>query len=166
MRYLLDTDVVSNLRKQTPNARLLDWLGRTAEDDVGIPLVAVFEIQMGIEVLRREGKGGKADEIEAWLDGLLQARGDYLVAPDAEMVRLQARMFSAPALRNFLHPAPRSPKLKFGADLIVAATAIVRGAVVVSFNVSDYAQIDAHFPLPGLYHPGRDEWVVQREGRL
>jgi predicted nucleic acid-binding protein len=161
MLHVLDTDVVSNLRKQTPNSRLLDWLRRTPEEDVGIPFVAIFEIQMGIERLRLEGKGAQADEIEGWLDGLLQARGDYLIVPGIDVARLQARIFSCPALRNFLRPDPKSTRLKFGGDLIIAATAIVHEAVVVSFNVSDYEQIHPHFPLPGLYHPGRDEWVVK-----
>jgi toxin FitB len=164
MLHVLDTDVVSNLRKQTPNARLLDWLGRTPQEEVGIPLVAVFEIQTGIEGLRLAGKNGKADEIEHWLEALLQARGDFLITPDADVVRLQARMFSTPALRNFLWPDPRSTKLKLGADLIVAATAIIRGAAVVSFNLSDYEQIHAHFPIPGLYQPGSGEWVIKPEG--
>ena len=57
----------------------------------------------------------------------------------------------------------KSPKPKFGGDLIVAATAIVLGGVVVSFNVSDYEQIHEHFPLPGLYHPGTAKWIVKHE---
>ena len=161
MLYLLDTDVVSNLRKQTPNAQLMDWLSRTTEESVRIPLVTVFEIQMGIEALRSAQEEAKAHAVEHWLEGLLQARGDRLIAPDVEIARLQARLFASPALRNFLKSDPRSTKLKFGADLIVAATAIVHAAAVVSFNVDDYVQIHTHFLLPGLYHPGRDEWVIE-----
>lgn len=161
MLHILDTDVVSNLRKQTPNALLLDWLARTPEEDVGIPLVAIFEIQIGIENLKLQDKNAKAEEIEQWLEGLLLTRGNFLIAPDAAAVRLQARLFATPVLRNFLWPDANSRKLKFGADLIVAATAITLGAAVASFNTSDYEQIHRHFPLPGLYHPGLDKWVIK-----
>jgi predicted nucleic acid-binding protein len=164
MLHILDTDVVSNLRKQSPSPKLLEWLARTPPEDVGIPLVVVFEIQFGIEGLRLEGKDAKADEIEGWLDDVLRARGDYLIFPDTEIARLQARMFTTPRLRSFVSQDPKSTKLKLGADLIVAATAIVCEAAVVSFNVSDYQQIDEHFSLPGLYHPGRDEWLIVPAG--
>lgn len=160
MLYVLDTDVVSNLRKQHPNPKLLAWLDQVPPEDIGIPLVVVFEIQLGIEGLRHEGKVDKAEEIGGWLKGLLEANGNYIIFPGVDVVGLQARMFSTPALRAFLMPEPKSTKLKFGADLIVAATAIVHEGVVVTFNVSDYERIHCHFPLPGLYHPGRDEWII------
>ncbi|WP_374312889.1 type II toxin-antitoxin system VapC family toxin [Dongia sp.] len=67
----------------------------------------------------------------------------------------------AAKLRNFLQPSPNSKKLKFGGDLIIASTAIVRGATIVSFNVADYQAIHQHFDLPGLYHPGRQEWMIE-----
>jgi predicted nucleic acid-binding protein len=162
MVYFLDTDVVSNLRRQTPNRQLLDWLGITPKEDVRIPLVVIFEIQRGIETLRQEGKQVPTAEIETWLERLLDAAGyDGIVCPAVDDVRQQARMFAAPALRNFLLPQPRSTKLKFGGDVIVAAMAIVHRATIVSFDVDDYRQIHDHFPLPGLFHPGRNEWVIE-----
>ncbi len=162
MPYFLDTDVVSNLRRQSPNRQLLDWLGATPKDDIRIPLVVIFEIQRGIETLLLDGKQAPAAEIESWLDRLLDAAGaDGIVCPGVEDVRQQARMFAAPALRNFLLPQPRSTKLKFGGDVIVAAMAIVHRAAIVSFNVDDYRQIHAHFPLPGLFHPGRNAWDIE-----
>src|SRR3546814_7221341 len=81
MLYVLDTDVVSNLRKQHPNPKLLTWLDKIPPEDTGIPVVTVFEIQLGIEGLRLQGKVGNADEIEGWLEGLLEANGDYIIVP-------------------------------------------------------------------------------------
>ena len=162
MAYFLDTDVVSNLRRLSPNRRLRDWLAATPKEEIHIPLVVIFEIQRGIETLRQEGKQVPAAEIETWLEGLLDAAGpDGVVCPTVDDIRQQARMFAAPALRNFLLPQPRSTKLKFGGDVIVAAMAIVHRATIVSFNIDDYRQIHDHFPLPGLFHPGRNEWVIE-----
>ena len=140
---------------------MLDWLGVTPKEDIRIPLVVIFEIQRGIETLRMDGKQAPAAEIESWLDRLLDAAGvDGIVCPGVDDVRQQVRMFAAPTLRNFLMPQPRSIKLKFGGDVIVAAMGIVHRATIVSFNVDDYRQINDHFPLPGLFHPGRNEWVI------
>jgi predicted nucleic acid-binding protein len=160
MQFILDTDVFSNLSKQKPNETLLQWIAATPAEDLRIPLSAIFELFMGIEGLIKEKKNNKAEELEVWLDGLLRSYNDQIDNPDIAIARLQARMFAAPVLRNFLQQNPNSTKLKFGVDLIVAATAIVRGAAVVSFNVSDYESIHQYFPLPGLYHPGRDEWII------
>ena len=162
MLHLLDTDVVSNLRKQTPNAQLIAWLKETPQEDFAIPLVVVFEIQRGVETLRLEGKAELADQIEAWLNQMLDAAGvDGVLCPGVDVVRLQAGMFADPALRNFLLPNPGSPKPKFGGDIIIAAMAIVYQAAIVSFNVDDYLQIHQRYPLPGLFHPGRREWVLK-----
>jgi predicted nucleic acid-binding protein len=160
MVYVLDTDVVSNLSKQAPNRALLEWIAGTPPEEMRIPLAVVFELLMGVEGLINERKTERARELSAWLDALLDAYRDQVDAPDVEVARLQAKLFSSPALRGFLQPHPKSPKLKFDVDLIVAATAIARDAAIVSFNVSDYERIHRHFPLPGLYHPGRAEWVV------
>ena len=162
MLHLLDTDVVSNLRKRSPNQALLTWLNDTPPEQVRIPLVVVFEIQRGIETLRQDGKLILVDEIEGWLERLLDASGpDGVICPGVDDVRLQARMFAKPALRNFILPEPRSTKLKFGGDIIIAATAITNQAAIVSFNADDYLQIHTYFPLlGGLYHPGRSEWVI------
>ncbi len=157
--YLLDTDVVSNLRKPQPNRLLVEWIDANS-DEIHIPLQVVFEIQYGAERLRREGKSAKADGVEAWLERLLAVSGPSDIAcPRADDARQQAKMFAFPALRNFLVPEPRSTKLKFGSDIIIAAMAIVRQAVVVSFD-EDYLRIHQHFPLPGLFHPGRGEWLI------
>lgn len=160
MLFILDTDVISNLSKQKPNESLLQWIAGTPAENLRIPLSAIFEMYMGIEGLIKEKKDEKAEQLGVWLDGLLRSFSDQIDNPDIAIARLQARMFAAPALRNFLQQSPNSTKLKFGVDLIVAATAIVREAAVVSFNVSDYEAIHQHFPLPGLYHPGRDEWII------
>src|SRR3546814_12191462 len=128
-------------------------------EDTGSPVVTVFEIQLGIEGLRLQCKVGNADEIEGWLEGLLEANGDYIIVPGVDVVRLQARMFSTPALRNFLRPEPRSTKLQFGGDLLVAATAIVHKGLVVTFNVYASEGIICPFPLQGLFHQGIAEWI-------
>ncbi len=158
--FIIDTDVVSELRKRSPHPHLLDWLKQIEPQQVGIPLSVIFEIQNGIEGLRTNGRVEKADEIDAWLGRLLKLYGEHVIAPNIDVARLQARMFSTPRLKNFLWPSPNSTKPKFGIDLIVAATAIVFDGAVVTFNVKDYQAVHKHFPLPGLFNPKDGEWVI------
>src|SRR5512139_2877535 len=113
MQFILDTDVFSNLSKQKPNETLLQWIAATPAEDLRIPLSAIFELFMGIEGLIKETKNNKAEELEVWLDGLLRSYNDQIDNPDIAIARLQARMFAAPVLRNFLQQNPNSTKLKF-----------------------------------------------------
>jgi predicted nucleic acid-binding protein len=157
--YILDTDVLSDLEKREPKPAVLTWLGALAPDEIATTLSTVFEIQMGIEAARH-AHPERARMKEAWLEGLLQARSARIIAPDVEIARLQARMFSYPRLRDFIFPAPNARKPKMGIDLVIAATAIVYGAVVATFNTKDFQRIHEHFPLPGVFHPGRNEFIV------
>jgi predicted nucleic acid-binding protein len=87
--FLLDTNVVSELRKPKPHGAVLQWLQETAEADLHVSAVTIGEIQAGIE-LTREQDSGKAAEIEQWLNLLAQS---YNVLPmDAATFRVWARL--------------------------------------------------------------------------
>lgn len=72
--YLLDTNVVSELRKTRPHGGLLAWLKDVPEDSVLISVVTLGELQAGVERTRRQDPA-KAAEIEAWLDGVADWEG-------------------------------------------------------------------------------------------
>jgi predicted nucleic acid-binding protein len=165
MLYFLDTNVVSNFRKEEPNESLLAWLKITPEEDVCIPAPVIFEIQHGIERLRLEDKVGKAEQTEEWLDLMLSSRfGDNIIPIGLDSSRLQAKMFADPGLRDFLEQDPRSSKLKFGADLIISAMAIVHQSAIVSFD-GDFLLVHERYQIPGLFHPGRGEWLIPHSER-
>ncbi len=160
MRYLIDTNVLSNLEKARPNPRLQHWLAEVPSSDIFIPVNAIFEIQKGIE-LAWPTNPGRAAERERWLDDLLGGPPEGFVPLDCAAARTYAKMVCTPALRNFfLTPGLNAKKIKTGDDLAIAAIAIGLEAVVVSFNDRDFMLIHRYFPLPGLFHPGRLEWCV------
>jgi predicted nucleic acid-binding protein len=64
--YLLDTNVVSDLRKPRPHAAVVRWIGSVEDHTLHLATVTLGETQAGIE-LTREQDPGKAGEIEAWL---------------------------------------------------------------------------------------------------
>ena len=120
--YLLDTNVVSELRRPRPHGAVLAWLQAVDDAPLFISAVTLGEIQAGIE-LTREQDTDKASEIEAWLD---QVAAAYNVLPlDAAAFREWARLMHR-----------RSDTLY--EDAMIAATARVHGLTVVSRNVADF----------------------------
>ncbi|MEZ5448073.1 MAG: PIN domain-containing protein [Thiolinea sp.] len=67
--YLLDTNIVSELRRQKPHGAVLAWLHSVDDDELFLSAVTLAEIQAGIE-LTRDQNPVRADELEAWLDNV------------------------------------------------------------------------------------------------
>ena len=87
--YLLDTNVVSELRKARPHGAVVAWLQTAADADLHLSAVTLGEIQAGIE-LTREQDAAKASEIETWADLVADS---YNVLPmDGETFRTWARL--------------------------------------------------------------------------
>lgn len=147
--YLLDTDVLSNLRRPRPHPALLAWIADTEWRSLRVTLATIFEIQYGIERVRAHDSV-RAVDIERWLDAVLATGQDLVIQPDIATARLNAGMAATPELANFVVPDPRSRRLRLGTDLTIAATAIVASIPVVSFNIADYVAIGRTFPLPGI----------------
>ncbi len=120
--YLLDTNVVSELRKPRPHGGVVAWL--QAVDDVQLFLSAVTlgEIQAGIELTRAQD-AAKAAELDAWLELLA---GAYNVLP-----------MDAVAFRHWARLMHRQSDTLYE-DAMIAATAQVHGLTVVTRNVADF----------------------------
>lgn len=120
--YLLDTNVISELRKPKPHAGVVAWVAAVEEALLFLSAVTIAEIQAGIEVTRDQD-APKADEIEAWLD---LVSSTYNVLPmDAATFRAWARLMHR-----------RSDTLY--EDAMIAATARVHDLTVVTRNVGDF----------------------------
>ena len=120
--YLLDTNVVSELRKTKPHGAVLAWLETIPDDQLFISALTLGELQAGAERTRKQDQE-KAATIEAWIDRLAEA---YEVIPmDAEMFREWARLMEG-----------RSDQLL--EDAMIAATARIRKLTVATRNVRDF----------------------------
>ena len=130
--YLLDTNIVSELRKPRPHGGVVAWLQSTEDADLHLSAVTLGEIQAGIE-LTRDQDASKASEIETWLELVAQA---YNVLPmDGATFRTWARLMHR-----------RSDTLY--EDAMIAATAAVHNLTVVTRNVTDFAKFDVRVLNP------------------
>ena len=121
-RYLLDTNVVSELRKSRPHGGVVAWLQSLEDAQVFVSAVTLGEIQAGIE-LTREQDPQKAQEIEAWL---------ALVASAYNVLPMDAAAFTAWA--KLMHR--KSDTLY--EDAMIAAIAQVHGLNIATRNVADF----------------------------
>ena len=87
--YLLDTNVVSELRRPRPHAAVLDWIADVPAEQLFVSAVTIGEIQAGIEITRERDEA-KAEELEAWLDKVLASYG--VLPMDAPAFREWARL--------------------------------------------------------------------------
>ena len=75
--YLLDTNVISELRKPKPHGAVIAWLKRVPDNELFISALTLGELQAGVERTRRQD-AEKAASIEAWIDQIAEA---YEVIP-------------------------------------------------------------------------------------
>lgn len=120
--YLLDTNVVSELRRLKPHAGVLNWIAQVPEDQLFLSAVTIGEIQAGIEITR-EQDSAKAKELEHWLD---QVVASYGVLP-----------MDVPSFRQWARLKHRKSDTLIE-DAMIAATALVANLTVVTRNVRDF----------------------------
>jgi predicted nucleic acid-binding protein len=124
--YLLDTNIISELRRPRPHGALVAWLRAVRNDDLHVSAVTIGEIQSGIEMTREQDQA-KAAEIEAWLEQVAETTN--ILSMDAQVFRLWARLMHR-----------RTDDLI--EDAMIAATAAVHNLTVVTRNVRDFSAFD------------------------
>ena len=126
MAFLLDTNVVSELRRPRPDTGVQAWLGTVASLDLYLSVLAAGEIRRGIELLRPR-EPGRAERLDEWLMGLVDRYGDRLLPVSAEVADAWGRLSSL--------------RLLPVADGLMLATAQVYGLTLVSREAAALADL-------------------------
>jgi predicted nucleic acid-binding protein len=133
--YLLDTNVISELRKAKPHGAVVAWVEAQREVDLFLSAVTLGEIQRGIEITRDQNPE-RAQQIEAWAERLAVAH--QILPMDARIFRLWAKLMhhQSDALYE---------------DAMIAATALSHQLTVVTRNVRDFERFNV--PLLNPFQP-------------
>jgi len=123
--YLLDTNIISELRRPKPHGAVLAWFAATPETDMFLSAVTLGELQRGIEALRQRDPV-RADELEAWADCL--AAQPNLLPMGIPEFRLWAKLMQGRPVDLYT-------------DAMLAATAIIHGLTMATRNIRDFSTL-------------------------
>jgi toxin FitB len=138
MRYLLDTNIISDIVKPSPSESLMAWMAEQNDDDLFISSFTVAEIRRGV---LEKPAGKRRDQLEAWFLGPEgpQALFAGRVLPfDEAAALIWARLMADGKVNG----KPRS-----ALDTIIAAVAEANGCIVVTNNEKDFVGVQALNPL-------------------
>jgi toxin FitB len=125
MRYLLDTNFLSELRKaQRANVGVLKWASANDSVLAALSVVTIAEIRKGIEKKRRTDIS-QARVLEAWFGGVLTEFASNILPVTLEIAERWGKLMAA-------HESHER-------DLLIAATALEHGLTVITCNASDFA---------------------------
>lgn len=131
--FLLDTVILSELRKTKPNAGVVRWISQQQDKELFISVVTLGEIERGIEK-QRQVDHAFAEALNLWLEGVTRLYADRVIPITPEIARRWGRL--SVVLGNQ------------SADLLIAATALTHGLKVVTRNTSDFLPTGARVINP------------------
>lgn len=131
-KYLLDTNVISELRKPKPHGGVLAWLRELRDEQIFLSAVTFGELQRGIERTRVQNRI-KAEEIESWVERV--AGSARILSMDPVCFREWARLMEGKQ-EHLLE------------DAMIAATARIHGLVVATRNDQGFAKLDVDLINP------------------
>lgn len=137
-RFLLDTNILSNVIRPTPSASLLAWMAEQADEDLCIAALTLAELRRGI---LEKPAGRKRARLEAWFDGPtgpLALFAGRVLPFDGKAALIWAQLMAEGTATG----RPRS-----ALDMIIAAVAVANDCVVVTDNARDFDGIEIVNPL-------------------
>jgi toxin FitB len=138
MRYLLDTNILSNITKPTPSEPLIAWMADRADQDLFVASLTIAEIWRGV---LEKPPGKRRDQLETWFagpEGPQTLFAGRILPFDEKAGLIWGRLMANGKAKG----RPRS-----GLDTIIAAVAEANDCIVVTDNEKDFAEIEVLNPL-------------------
>ena len=135
MSFLLDTNVVSETRRKTPDPNVLRWLATADPADLFVSVMTLGEIAKGV-AMRTGQNRAQATALERWLTAIRTKYANQIIAVDPDIAEAWGRLAAKRTL----------PVV----DGLLAATALVRGMTLVTRNERDIA--DLGVPVLNPWH--------------
>lgn len=126
MAYLLDTNVLSEVRKNNPDSSVMKWIKNNVQADFYVSALVIGEIRNGIERVRVRN-AAQSRVLTVWLDGVREHYGDRILPVTANIAETWGR----------LNVPPSPPPI---VDGLMAATALTHGLTLVTRNIADVAR--------------------------
>ncbi|HEY7374522.1 MAG TPA: type II toxin-antitoxin system VapC family toxin [Polyangia bacterium] len=134
MSFLLDTNIVSELRKGArANPNVSKWIASVDQQDLRLSVLVVGELRQGVERIRRRDVAS-AERLDRWLTKLVEAFGDRILPVDAHIAETWGRL-------NVPDPLP-------AVDGLLAATALAHDLTMVTRNVRHVSRTGVRFVDP------------------
>jgi predicted nucleic acid-binding protein len=131
LKYLLDTDVISQVPKQRPHPRVMAWMLRIRADEMRLSAITIQEVRYGAEMM---DAGRRRREVEAWLErDLLVGFAGRIIVVDAAVADECGRLIVAAKKQH------HNPSLD---DALIAATARVHGLKIATLNRKHFQKLD------------------------
>jgi toxin FitB len=134
--FLLDTNVVSELRKTGRDERVLAWFGGVNAEELHVSTLAIGEIRLGIDLLRHRGDHRQAEILEPWLQSLKMDFADRTIGVSTAIAERWGELDA----RTPLPPI----------DGLMAATALVHDLIFVTRDTADVAGTGVRVVNPWL----------------
>lgn len=135
MSYLLDTNVVSELRRRRPDQAVVRWLAAQRDDDLYVSVLTIAELRKGALKLAAYGDAAVSESLLEWIDGVEQGYQERLLPVTLGVARRWGDL-------NADRPLPVI-------DSLLAATAMENGLTVATRNTKDFepTEVDVHNPF-------------------
>ena len=124
MKYLLDTNILSETRRSQPNRDVQEWIAAAKPEQLCLSVITIGEIGRGVTRLRERGDLRQAAAIQNWLDNIIGAFSTRIVPINVAVALRWATQSTAQLLPT--------------ADGLIAASATVHDLTLVTRNVKDF----------------------------
>ncbi len=140
MKYLLDTNIISEFVSKKPNQKVLDYVNSLDENDVYLSVITIGEIRFGIEKLDEEQQFKKIKILSDWLDNDLMQRFEGRIVDIDKQTMLQWGEING-QLQKIGRPMPIM-------DSLIASTCVANGFVLITRNTKDFYSFEMEMINP------------------